>query len=219
VMGGFIVGFDHDGPEIFEAQRRFIESSPIALAMVGVLNALPGTPLWKRLEREGRLRDASTGDQFGRPNFVPTMGDDRLLRGYADLMATLYSPAAYFRRCMTHLDLVGKSRVVYGAGDRSVFAVVRIVFALGFLSRHSVYFWKLLFKAMLKGGAAVKRAVTLALLGEHLIHYTEQHVLPRLRQSIEEAEHPCATQPGRLPRFLPVIHAGGAAEPVHRAAH
>ena len=44
VMGGFIVGFDHDGPEIFEAQRRFIESSPIPMAMVGVLTALPGTP-------------------------------------------------------------------------------------------------------------------------------------------------------------------------------
>ncbi len=206
VMGGFIVGFDHDGPEIFEAQRRFIESSPIPMAMVGVLTALPGTPLYKRVEREGRLRDASTGDQFGRPNFVPAMGDEPLLRGYADLMATLYSPAAYFERCMNYVDLVAGDREVFGAGGRSVFAVARIIFTLGVLSRHRFYFWKLLFKAMSKGSAAVTRAVTQALLGAHLIDYTEQHLLPRLRQSLEETEQPALAK-GRQPRFLPVIQA------------
>ena len=45
VMAGFIVGFDHDGPEVFEVQRRFIASSPIPQAKVGVLTALPGTAL------------------------------------------------------------------------------------------------------------------------------------------------------------------------------
>ncbi|PYX29303.1 MAG: B12-binding domain-containing radical SAM protein, partial [Acidobacteria bacterium] len=53
VMAGFIVGFDNDPEDIFERQIDFIRKSAIPLAMVGLLNALPETQLWKRLEREG----------------------------------------------------------------------------------------------------------------------------------------------------------------------
>src|SRR5690606_34434981 len=55
VLAGFIVGFDNDTLETFERQRRFIEDSGIQVAMVGLLTALPRTPLYRRLEREGRL--------------------------------------------------------------------------------------------------------------------------------------------------------------------
>ncbi|MCC6195251.1 MAG: B12-binding domain-containing radical SAM protein [Burkholderiales bacterium] len=61
VLGGFIVGFDNDTLESFERQHAFIMASGIQAAMVGLLTALPRTPLYERLEREGRLRDV--GDQ------------------------------------------------------------------------------------------------------------------------------------------------------------
>src|SRR5207245_3292876 len=47
VMAGFIVGFDNDPEDIFERQIEFIRESAIPLAMVGLLNALPDTQLWK----------------------------------------------------------------------------------------------------------------------------------------------------------------------------
>jgi len=47
----------------------------------GLLTALPGTALWRRLEHEGRLGALSSGDQFGRPNFEPKMDEETLLRG------------------------------------------------------------------------------------------------------------------------------------------
>src|SRR6267378_7139548 len=62
VMAGFIVGFDNDPEDIFERQIKFIRESAIPLAMVGLLNALPDTQLWKRLEREGRLLGEATGN-------------------------------------------------------------------------------------------------------------------------------------------------------------
>jgi len=55
VLAGFIVGFDNDTLDSFERQYRFITASGIQVAMVGLLTALPRTPLYERLEREGRL--------------------------------------------------------------------------------------------------------------------------------------------------------------------
>jgi redox-sensitive bicupin YhaK (pirin superfamily) len=51
-MGGFIVGFDSDGPEIFAQQRELLGRQPVPLAMAGILTALPGTALWRRLKAE-----------------------------------------------------------------------------------------------------------------------------------------------------------------------
>ncbi len=59
VLGGFIVGFDNDTLESFDGQYRFIMKSGIQAAMVGLLTALPRTPLYERLQREGRLREAN----------------------------------------------------------------------------------------------------------------------------------------------------------------
>jgi hypothetical protein len=100
VMGGFIVGFDTDDEEVFPLQREFFEQQPMPLAMVGMLMALPGTALWRRLEAEGRMRKRAGGDQFCRPNFVPVMDEQALLEGYARFMKWLYSPEAYYSRCL-----------------------------------------------------------------------------------------------------------------------
>ena len=60
VMGGFIVGFDSDQPDIFDRQIEFIERAAIPWAMTGVLQAPPTTPLYERMKREGRLIQAAS---------------------------------------------------------------------------------------------------------------------------------------------------------------
>ncbi|MFH1680811.1 MAG: radical SAM protein, partial [Candidatus Eisenbacteria bacterium] len=57
VMGGFIIGFDGDTADIFQRQFEFIQRTGVVTAMVGLLNALPGTRLYRRLASEGRLLD------------------------------------------------------------------------------------------------------------------------------------------------------------------
>ena len=83
VMAGFIVGFDNDPDDVFERQIDFIRKSAIPLAMVGLLNALPDTQLWKRLEREGRLLGEASGNNTSRSlNFKTRMDPAMLIRGY-----------------------------------------------------------------------------------------------------------------------------------------
>ena len=74
VMGGFIIGFDNDPPDIFERQIKFIQNSGVVRAMIGLLEALPGTRLYRRLKEEGRLLEDCSGDNCdGSMNFVPKM--------------------------------------------------------------------------------------------------------------------------------------------------
>ena len=104
VMGGFIVGFDSDEESIFETQVRFIQKIGVVTAMVGILNALPQTKLYKRLKAEGRLLGDFTGENTdGTLNFVPKMGKEKLVDGYKKLIATIYSPRNYYKRIDTFI--------------------------------------------------------------------------------------------------------------------
>jgi radical SAM superfamily enzyme YgiQ (UPF0313 family) len=186
VMGGFIVGFDADGPEAFEAQRQFIGSSPIPLAMVGLLTALPGTQLWRRLEREGRLRDVSNGDAFTRPNFETSMGEEPLLAGYKELMRDLYSAPSYYARCQRVIERVG--RPVAGANfqPRDLAPAARAIVHIGILGERRWHFWRLLARSLRRGHHAVRRAFMFAIQGEHLIRYTEETVVPRIERALAQ---------------------------------
>ncbi len=55
VWGGMILGFDSDDERIFAAQHRFLTEARISTAMVGMLAAIPKTPLHARLAAAGRL--------------------------------------------------------------------------------------------------------------------------------------------------------------------
>ena len=94
VLGGFIIGFDNDTVDIFDKQRRFIEDSGIVLSMVGLLTAVPKTPLYERLAREDRLiPNTLTGDNSKlRTNVMPKrMTYDEMVDGYRELNNDLFT--------------------------------------------------------------------------------------------------------------------------------
>jgi radical SAM superfamily enzyme YgiQ (UPF0313 family) len=97
VWCGMILGFDNDDETIFEAQREFLTESRITSAMIGMLYAIPKTPLHARLAEEGRL-DLSDEPEFG-TNVIPLkIGREELRDGYVKVMDSLYKPDAYFDR-------------------------------------------------------------------------------------------------------------------------
>ena len=97
VWSGMILGFDHDDETIFGAQREFLREARIAQAMIGMLYAIPKTPLHARLAAAGRI-DPDDDSPFG-TNVVPArMSREGLRDGYVKLMEDIYRPDAYFAR-------------------------------------------------------------------------------------------------------------------------
>lgn len=97
VWCGMIVGFDNDGPDIFDQQVEFLTRARIVHAMVGMLAAIPKTPLYARLAEEGRL-DADDRNEFG-TNVLPLqMSREELSDSYVRVMREIYDAEAYFDR-------------------------------------------------------------------------------------------------------------------------
>ena len=107
VMGGFILGLDGETPDAFATHIRFIQQAAIPMAMEGLLTVLKGTDLYYRMEREGRLRGDTTGNNLDTQlNFIPEMPEAVLKAGYKRVLNTIYDRrlANYFARCWTLLQ-------------------------------------------------------------------------------------------------------------------
>jgi radical SAM superfamily enzyme YgiQ (UPF0313 family) len=106
VLAGFIVGFDRDSPATFDAQHDFIVRSGIQAAMVGLLTALPHTPLHERLRAAGRLRPGVDPGENTRlaTNVVPLgMSYETMIARYRSLYRRLTSDAGIAARIRNKL--------------------------------------------------------------------------------------------------------------------
>jgi len=168
VMGGFIVGFDSDRPNIFERQMKFIQEAGVATAMVGLLQALPGTQLFSRLMREGRILDHPTGNNVNAAlNFIPKLDRDMLIEGYRSLVKRLYTPEMYYRRVLTFLREYRPQGPRFHLSYTDVKAFLKSLWIIGVWNRGRREYWKFLSKAVLFHRKAFGEAMTLAILGHH----------------------------------------------------
>ncbi|NCJ06906.1 DUF4070 domain-containing protein [Synechococcales cyanobacterium C] len=105
VMAGFIVGFDGEKPRAGDRIIEFVEATAIPQALFSMLQALPNTALWHRLEREGRLQgreQEANGHQATLMNFVPTRPLEDIAQEYVRCFWELYDPHRYLGRVFRH---------------------------------------------------------------------------------------------------------------------
>jgi len=169
-MAGFIVGFDNDPEDIFERQIDFIRKSAIPLAMVGLLNALPDTQLWKRLEREGRLLgEASGNNTVCTFNFKTRMDPALLIQGYQSIMRTIYSPREYYNRALDSMRRTAQqlAEPQYYSLLGSLVALSRVLLRLGVLDRERKEFWRFFSQTLVNHRNKLGESMRLAAMGYH----------------------------------------------------
>jgi radical SAM superfamily enzyme YgiQ (UPF0313 family) len=173
VMGGFILGFDTDSDDIFDRMVEFIQKSGIPIAMVGLLQAMPGTQLFRRLWSEGRILDVGHGDNTDdKLNFLPRMDPARLVEGYRSVLKRIYSCEAYYERVRLYL-----SRTYPRSSDRNTRqqwltvgnarAFVTSIIRQGVFGRQRGSYWKFLLTVATRYRHCVGAAMTLAVMGYH----------------------------------------------------
>jgi radical SAM superfamily enzyme YgiQ (UPF0313 family) len=200
VMGGFILGFDTDKEDIFDRMVEFIEKSGIPIAMVGLLQAMPGTQLFRRLRQEGRIVDAGGGNNTfcDRLNFLPRMDSAKLVEGYREVMNRIYNCEAYYERVKLYLNRAHPKRA---PGERAksqprpqseqwmtranLRALVHSIVRQGVFGRHQWSYWKFLAEAATRYRRCFGAAMTLAVMGYHF-----QVMTQKLSKAIDSARQP-----------------------------
>lgn len=133
VNGSFVLGFDHDGPDVFARTADWIEQNRLECATFHILTPYPGTPLFALFEAEGRLlhRDWSkydTAHVVFRPKRMPP---EQLAAGYEWC----------YRRLFSH-------RSIWLRRPRSWRAVLPYL-AMSYLYKRSNFLWHLLIRSQL----------------------------------------------------------------------
>ncbi|CAB1083241.1 hypothetical protein D1AOALGA4SA_10815 [Olavius algarvensis Delta 1 endosymbiont] len=168
VQGGFIVGFDSDGPSIFQRQIDFIQKSGIVTAMVGLLQAPPGTKLYERLKKEGRLSGLLSGDNVdGTTNIIPKMDMRQLLKGYENILNNIYCPRPYYKRIKTFLREYKAPKISLKLDLQRFLAFFRTSVRIGIFGKERIQYWNLVVWTLCRRPKLLPLAVTLAIHGYH----------------------------------------------------
>jgi radical SAM superfamily enzyme YgiQ (UPF0313 family) len=175
VFGGFIVGFDHDPPTIFEQQIGFIQNSGIVTAMVGLLNAPSGTRLFQRLKEENRLLNIMSGDNMdGSINFIPKMNYEKLREGYKKILHTIYSQKHYYERVKTFLqEYRPPDYKTFRISFPEIRALLKSLWVLGIMEKGKRFFWKLFFLSLFRHPRKFSVSITMAIYGFHFRRVVE----------------------------------------------
>jgi len=174
VMGGFILGFDTDREDVFDRLVEFIQRSAIPVAMVGLLQAMPGTQLFRRLSSEGRILHDGGGDNTGGElNFLPRMDATRLLAGYHSVLHRIYACDAYYERVRAYLNRC-RPRYRPHMSFSNLRALFLSVLRQGIQGRKRLSYWKFFLSAATRYRRSFGAAMTMAVMGYHMRIMTER---------------------------------------------
>lgn len=213
VLAGFIVGFDDDTPETFRNQERFIVRSGIQAAMVGLLTALPHTPLYDRVQREGRLRPDGDGSDNTRPrtNIRPRrMTYEALIASYEGLYRTLLADRNVAARVRNKLRYLRHPPAAVEYSRKEQLAIVARLVLKGVLPggpRRVVHFLRSL---PLTAPRVWPRAIVDWIVALSMKDYVERHFAPQSRRAARHTEKLVRRLVGAADKRLAVSFTGTA---------
>jgi radical SAM superfamily enzyme YgiQ (UPF0313 family) len=175
VMAGFIIGFDGEKPEAGDRIVRFVEQTAIPMAMFSMLQALPMTALWKRLEKEGRLLGDANINQTTLMNFVPTRAIEDIAQEYIAAFWQLYDPEKYLARTFRYFMKLGKAKKSSQSRNNwiNIRALLLLLWQQGVVRKTRWQFWSNLLQVLQHKPRQISRYLTLCAYIEHLTEYRQ----------------------------------------------
>ena len=186
VVSGIILGLDTDTPDTARRILDFIEQSKIPMLTINLLQALPRTPLWDRLEREGRLDP----DESLESNVRFRLPYADVVAMWRECMAKAYHPEALYAR---YEHLMGhawphrwprpwsRQRLSPANIRRGLVMLAKTFWKLGGVGDYRRVFWKFAWPRLLRGDA--EAILTVAVSGHHLIMFARDAVAGRSNAS------------------------------------
>lgn len=209
ILAGFIVGFDRDTPATFGKQKRFILDSGIMVAMVGLLTALPRTPLYERLKREGRLVEgAAHGDNTNaRTNIVPkSMSVEDMTAGYTRLYADLLADRGIAERIRAKLSHFGTPARLVRERPLEAARIVWHLLARGIARGGPSRIWHFLRSLPLSRPGQLPLAINDWISGLAMRDYAERHFGLPAPHAVMSPEHALARLRASLARWRHAVH-------------
>ena len=191
VMAGFIIGFDGEKDGAGHRIVDFVTRTGIPAAMMGMLQALPKTALWARLEKEGRLiqgEDAAKGvNQTNLLNFKPTRPIRDIANEYVDAFCALYEPNAYMDRVYSYYLKMGAPRWKAAAKLPTwtdIRALSIVIWRQGIKRDTRSRFWKYLLGMARQNPALLEQFLVVLAHNEHFLEY-RSIVQQEIREQLE----------------------------------
>jgi radical SAM superfamily enzyme YgiQ (UPF0313 family) len=177
VMAGFIIGFDGEKTGAGQRIVQFAEQAAIPTTIFGILQALPHTALWYRLEKEGRLLEAQqTGNQAALMNFIPTRPLEDITKEYIAAFSELYDPEKFLDRTYRHFLMLGAPKCKPPAKFPSLVdlrALLVICWRQGLKRKTRWKFWHHLFSIIKNNPAVWEHYLTVCAHNEHFFAYRQ----------------------------------------------
>jgi len=190
-MAGFIIGFDGEKNGAGDRIVDFVTRTGIPAAMMGMLQALPNTALWHRLEKEGRLiedKDAAKGvNQTNLLNFQPTRPIRDIANEYVEAFCALYEPNAYMDRVYSYYLKMGAPRWQGTATLPSwidLRALAIVIWRQGIKRNTRSRFWRYMLGMARKNPAMLEQFLVVLAHNEHFLEY-RSIVQREIREQLE----------------------------------
>ena len=185
VMAGFILGFDGERSGAGQRIVNFVNQSNIPVAMLGILQALPKTALWHRLEAEKRLIKLDTkfeaGIQTNLLNFLPSRPMEEIAVEFIEAFDQLYEPSNYLRRIYDYSTMLGSKRSQLRTSLKGFLAhlnrpaalagVLTLFWNQGLRRNSRWLFWRYLIKTMVERPQVLDQYLWMCVLNEHFLEY------------------------------------------------
>ncbi|MBZ8181640.1 B12-binding domain-containing radical SAM protein [Oscillatoria salina] len=177
VVSGIIMGLDTDTPDTADRILEFIRLSNIPMLTINLLHALPRTPLWRRLEQEGRL----VFDENRESNVDFLMPYEDVVEMWRRCITTAYEPEFLYQRFAYNLEHTYPNRIkVPNSPARTSPANIRkgltilanLLVRVGVFSHYRRTFWQMAYPKLKSGN--IEGLIHVGLVGHHLIKFAQE---------------------------------------------